>query len=145
MSLRNLVGVSLEEITPSRQTLRRLLDGAARQIADAKVKAVSAETRFGAAYMAIRMLADAGLHAHGYRTLASRPGHHQTAIQTLPLTFRADARTVTRLDALRKQRNLVEYTGDVIPESTVAECLSQAESLMGAAREWLKANKPDLL
>jgi hypothetical protein len=122
-----------------------LLDGAARHIADAKVKAISAETRFGAAYTALRMLADAGLHAHGYRTLTSRPGHHQTAIQTLTLTLGVDARTVVRLEALRKQRNLVEYSGDAVPEATVAECLSQAESLYGMAKAWLKANKPALL
>ena len=86
MSLQNLVGVSLERITPSRQSVRRLLDGAARHIADSKVKGVSAETRFGSAYTAIRMLADASLHVHGYRTLTSKPGHRQTAIQTLSLT-----------------------------------------------------------
>ena len=87
MSLRNLLGTSLEEVPSSRQTVQRLLVGAARHIADAKVKAISAETRFGSAYTAIRMLADAGLNAHGYRTPTSRPGHHQTALQTLPLTI----------------------------------------------------------
>jgi hypothetical protein len=87
MSLQNLLGISLEPITPQKETVRRLLDGAARHIADAKVKAISAETRFSSAYTAIRMLADVGLHAHGYRTLTSKPGHHQTAIQTLPKTL----------------------------------------------------------
>ena len=87
MSLQNLIGISLEVIAPSRQTVRRLLDSAARHIADAEVTAISQETRFGAAYSAIRMLADVGLDAHGYRTLTSRPGHHQTAIQALPLTL----------------------------------------------------------
>jgi hypothetical protein len=45
---------------------RRLLDGAALHIADAQVLAVGAETRFGSAYTAIRMLADVGLQAQGY-------------------------------------------------------------------------------
>lgn len=144
MSLHNLVGRSLDEVTPSRQTLRRLLDGAARHIADAKVKAVSAETRFAAAYTAIRLLADAGLHAHGYRTRTSQAGQHQTAIQSLPLTFGVEAATVTRLDALRRQRNLVEYTGDVTTETAVAECLSQAEALLKRANSWLKTHKPEL-
>ena len=42
-----LVGISLEPITPAKEMIRRLLDGASRQIADAKVQAVSAgeETR----------------------------------------------------------------------------------------------------
>ncbi len=47
MSLKNLVGASLEEITPSKQTVQRLLEGAARHIADARVTAISAETGFG--------------------------------------------------------------------------------------------------
>ncbi|MFN0301912.1 MAG: DNA-binding protein [Burkholderiales bacterium] len=145
MSLQNLVGVSLERITPSRQSVRRLLDGAARHIADAKVKGVSAETRFRSAYTAIRMLADASLHAHGYRTLTSKPGHHQTAIQTLSLTLGVEAQTVVRLDALRKQRNLTEYTGDTIPEATVAECRSQAEALYVMATAWLASHKPELM
>jgi hypothetical protein len=79
MGLQNLVGISLEQITSARETIKRLLDAAARHIADAKVNAISAETRFTSAYTAIRMLADVGLHAHRYRTLTSKPGHHQTA------------------------------------------------------------------
>ena len=62
------------------------------------------------------MLADLGLHANGYRALTSRPGHHYTAIQTLPLTLGVDARTVVRLDYLRKQRNVTEYSGDLVSD-----------------------------
>ena len=145
MALKSLVGISLEPIVPAKETIRRLLDSASRHIADAKVQAVSAETRFGSAYTAVRMLADVGLHAHGYRTLTSKPGHHQTAIQTLPTTLGIDAQTVVRLDRLRKQRNLTEYSGDIIPESAVSECLLQAESLYAAASNWLKVNRPELL
>jgi len=145
MSLENLVGVSLEKVTPARQTMRRLLEGASRHIADARVGKVSPETRFASAYTAIRMLADAGLHAHGYRTLSSKPGHHQTAIQTLVHTFGIDSAVLVRLDALRRQRNLTEYTGDTIPQAALNECLLQAESLHAAAMKWLKANRPNLV
>jgi hypothetical protein len=145
MSLQNLVGISLETITPARETVQRLLEGAGRHIADAKITFVSADTRFTSAYTAIRMLADLGLHAHGFRTLTSKPGHHQTAIQTLPTTLGIDSRTVVRLDGLRKQRNLTEYTGDLVPESAVAECLSQAQSLYTATVEWLQVNRKTLL
>ena len=93
MGLQNLVGISLEQITPAKEIVKRLLDAAARHIADAKVNAISAETRFTSAYTAIRMPADVGLHAHGYRTLTSKPGHHQTAIQTLPTTLGVDSQT----------------------------------------------------
>jgi hypothetical protein len=145
MGLQNLVGISLEQVAPVKETVKRLLDAAARHIADAKVQAISPETRFSSAYTAIRMLADVGLHAHGYRTLTSKPGHHQTAIQTLPTTLGIDSQTLIRLDHLRKQRNLTEYTGDLIPDSAVTECLAQAQSLYIATQAWLKANKRDLL
>jgi hypothetical protein len=52
---------------------------------------------------------------------------------------------MVRLDALRKQRNLTEYSGDLIPESAVAECLAQAQWLYDATTQWLKQHKPALL
>ena len=145
MSLTRLVGVSLDRITPSRETAQRLIAAVARQITDAKIGAVSSETRFCSAYAAIRMLADLGLHANGYRTLTSRPGHHYTAIQTLSLTLGIDARTVVRLDYLRKQRNITEYSGDLVSDADVAECVMQAEALYVLALRWLRKNKKDLL
>lgn len=91
------------------------------------------------------MVADAGLNAHGYRTLTSRPGHHQTAIQSLRKTFGVASETLIVLENFRKQRHLVEYTGDIVPESTVAECREETEALLELAVEWLRVNKPDLL
>ncbi len=78
--------------------------------------AISAETRFTSAYTAVRMLADIGLHANGYRTRSSMPGHHIVAIESLVSTLGIDARVVARLDHLRKLRNAAEYSGDIIPE-----------------------------
>jgi hypothetical protein len=145
MSLKNLVGVSLAEVPASRETIARLLSAATGHIADAQATNITAETRFGAAYTAIRMLADVALNANGYRTLTSRPGHHQTAIQTLPLTIGSTAQTVQVLDALRKQRHVTEYSGDLVPESAVLECVTQAQALRTAVRTWLKTNQPKLL
>jgi len=144
MSLESSVGVALEAVTPSRQTIGRLLAGAERQIRDARSQSVSAETRFASTYGAIRMLADAALHAHGYRTLTSRPGHHQTAINSLRLTLGVDARTIVRLDALRRLRNSVEYTGDVVPAAALAECMAQAEALRATTITWIRAHRPKL-
>ena len=145
MSLKNLVGVSLDEVPASRATITRLLSAAKGHIADAQATNITAETRFGAAYTAIRMLADVALNANGYRTLTSRPGHHQTAIQTLPLTIGLPVQTVQVLDALRKQRHVTEYSGDLVPESAVLECAVQAQALLTTVRAWLKSNQPKLL
>jgi hypothetical protein len=56
MGLQNLVGISLEQITPARETIKRLLDAAERHIADAKVDAVSAEMGYAQEYHIERLL-----------------------------------------------------------------------------------------
>jgi hypothetical protein len=83
MTLRNLLEISLDAIAPDRALLAKLLAAAERSITDAQLGGLSTESRFDAAYKAIIQLATVALHANGYRTLTSRPGHHQTAIQTL--------------------------------------------------------------
>ncbi|MEW8690345.1 MAG: DNA-binding protein [Candidatus Thiodiazotropha endolucinida] len=144
MSLQNLVGRSLEEIEPDNAVIKRLLAAATRNIADAKIDKISFENRFDAAYKAIMQLANIALQANGYRTLTSRPGHHTTMIQLLSQTIGLDKSTVIVLDALRKQRNITDYTGDNIPASSVGECIDQAESLLDCVTAWLKNNRPDL-
>jgi len=127
MSLDNLVGRSLEKIEPDVVVIQRLLVSAKRNITDAKVTEISAENRFDAAYKAIMQLANAVLQANGFRTLTSKPGHHMTMIQVLSQTVELDKETVIVLDALRKQRNVADYSGDLVPESAVVECISNAE------------------
>ena len=144
MSLKEQVGVDLDEITPSKATVARLLASARVHVADAQAPGVSAQTRFSAAYTAIRMLADAALNANGYRTLSSRPGHHYAAIQSLTLTTGLPAATVRVLNALRRQRNDSEYSGDTVPESAVAECVAQAKALLVHVDAWLKRHRPAL-
>jgi hypothetical protein len=145
MGLDNLVGISLEKIKPDAAVIGRLLSAARRNIADAHVREISAENRFDAAYKAIMQLANAALQASGFRTLTSKPGHHMTMIQTLSQTIGVDKRTVIVLDALRKQRNVADYSGDVVPMSAVEECVSHAEVLLKSVTDWLKENQPELL
>jgi len=145
MSLDNLVGRTLEKIAPASGTIMRLLNAAKRNIVDAKITAVSAENRFDAAYKAIMQLANAALQANGYRTLTSVPGHHRTMIQALGHTVGVDNQTMVLLDALRKQRNVADYSGDLVPESAVRDCVKAAEQLLQSVTDWISANRPDLL
>lgn len=131
MTLDNLVGISLERVSTDLPTVTRLIAAAKRNIADSHIEAVSNENRFDAAYKAIMQLANAALQAKGYRTLTSKPGHHQTMLQLLSKTVGLDSETVMVLDALRKQRNVADYSGDEVPESAMLECIEQAESLAG--------------
>lgn len=141
MTLDNLIGISLEKIIPQVDATKRLLHAAERNIVDSKIDLVSAENRFDAAYKAIMQLANAALQAHGYRTLTSKPGHHQTMIQLLPQTLGIDKKTVIILDAMRKQRNIADYSGDIVPESTVATCIAQAEALLSNFKKRLRINE----
>lgn len=144
MSLDKLIGISLEKLDPDAASITKLLAAAKRNLADAHIKEVSAENRFDAAYKAIMQLANAALQANGYRTLTSKPGHHMTMIQTLNQTIGLDKQTVIVLDALRKQRNVADYSGDIIPASAVDECVTHAEKLLHDVEQWLKENKPEL-
>jgi hypothetical protein len=145
MTLKNLLGISLDAIQPDAATIGKLLAAAQRNLADAQLAGLSAENRFDAAYKAIMQLAMVALQANGYRTLTSKPGHHQTAIQSLTTSVGVAPGQVIVLDALRKLRNLSDYSGDLIPEAVAAECLASAQALLGHVLTWLKAHRPDLL
>ncbi len=106
---------------------------------------LSEENRFDTAYKAVMQLAILALHANGYRTLTSKPGHHQIAIQSLPQTVGLKMDQVIVLDALRKQRNLLDYSGDLVPESAVQECVASAKALIIHIEAWLRANRPELI
>ncbi len=137
MTLQNLVGLSLDLVEPSQSQAARLLAAAERNLVDAKIDNLSNENRFDVAYKAAMQLA--------VRTLTSRPGHHQTAIQALPQTVGLPIDQMIVLDTLRKQRNLVDYSGDLVPESAARECLTSATRLMHHVKHWIEINKPELL
>ena len=145
MTLKNLLGISLDTVNPDKGQLAKLIAAAQRNIADAQLQGLSTENRFDAAYKAIMQLAMVALNANGYRTLTSKPGHHQTAIQTLPLTVGLSQGKVIVLDALRKQRNLADYSGDLTSEEAAAQCLASAQDLLAHVRAWLAANRPELV
>lgn len=144
MTLNNLEGRTLEAIKPDKATIRRLLAAAERNIADAHVAEVSHETRFDAAYKAIMQLANLALQANGYRTLTSVPGHHRTMIQLLSKTVGVDVKSVIVLDALRKQRNVADYSGDPVSETTMRDCIAQAVALLSQIQMWLAKNHPEM-
>lgn len=75
MTLDNLLGRTLDKIEPDSTTIKRLLEAATRNLADAQIEGLSSESRFDIAYKAIMQLANAALQASGYRTRTSAPGH----------------------------------------------------------------------
>jgi len=125
--------------------VQRLLAAIDRNLADAGAVHISEETRFDAAYKAVMQCALVAMLASGHRPSTSEPGHHQTMIQSLPLTLGVPNEVWVVLDALRKQRNASDYTGQPITPSLVAECITQARALHERLRALLAAKHPRLL
>ncbi|MDE0343744.1 MAG: DNA-binding protein [Deltaproteobacteria bacterium] len=146
MSLQNLLGIGqLEEHEPSVAQVRRMLASAERSIADATQGSISPETRLDAAYRAIAQLCMVALWANGYRPSRSRPGHHQTMIQSLVHSVELDRDRMLLLDAFRVKRNAIDYTGDDVDEASVDECIGAADNLLRHVIRWITTNKPALI
>ncbi len=146
MTLENLLAIrQLMQHSADAVALRKLLEAARRNLADAQIPQVSADNRFDAAYKCVLQCAMLGLWGNGYRTSTSQPGHHQTAIQCLVHTMGVAPDEIIVLDALRRQRNISDYEGDPVSEATLATCLRQAARLLAHTEQWLRAHRPDAL
>ena len=145
MSLLNLLKIGqLEKHETDAKQVRRMLQSAERSIADARHASISPETRLDAAYRAITQLSMVALWAHGFRPAKSKPGHHQTMIQSLVHTIELDRDEMLLLNTFRVKRNAIDYTGEDVDEASVAECIGAADRLMMRVSEWLADNKPEL-
>ena len=137
INLQNLVGISLDSIKVDHFMIRRLIEAAQSSLKDAKLKSLSNEGRFDLAYKAIMQSAKAALQAKGYRVLTSKPGHHQIMLQALPLTIGLDKASLILLDHLRKQRNAIDYSGDLVSDALTTEAITQAETLLNLVQTLL--------
>lgn len=145
MSLQNLRDIgSLDEARPDRGDIQRLLAAAERNLDDAGVAAISNENRFDAAYKCVMQCAIAGLLANGYRTSTSKPGHHQTAIQSLPVAVGIDQGTMVELDDLRQLRNCDDYEGAPVSDGALEDARTQAKALLAHLKTWLREHHPEL-
>jgi uncharacterized protein (UPF0332 family) len=146
MSLGNLLKIGqLKEHPIDREEIERLFVAAHRNIHDAQVMNISSETRFDAAYKAIMQSGLAALMMHGYRPDTNRPGHHATVVQSLPLTVGLDQKRMLVLDAMRRKRNVADYTGDEVDESSVETCVGEAKRLLDQVVEWRRRHRAELV
>jgi len=49
------------------------------------------------------------------------------------------------LDTLRRKRNLSDYTGDDIDDSSVDHCIAEAARLLQDVIVWLRKHRPELI
>jgi hypothetical protein len=83
------------------------------------------------------------LYGNGYRPAKNRPGHHQTMIQSLvhSISLNNDERLL--LDTFRVKRNAADYTGELLDDGSVVECIDAAVRLQQHLYSWLNENRPD--
>jgi len=144
--LENLVRIGrLHQQPPDRTFVRKLLDAARRTLADAGNESLSPETRFDAAYNAAFRAALAALAANGFRPATSTPGHHQTTIQSLVHTIDYPRESMVILDAIRQRRNGIDYSGDIVSEEMVRECIEQSTLLVASVDAWIAENRKELV
>lgn len=146
MSLESLHKIGrLKTHPPDKQSIAKLLAAAARNLHDAGIPENSAETRFDVAYKTILQSALVALQACGYRPDTNRPGHHVTVIQSLPLTIGLVPDRIIVLDKLRSKRNLSDYTGADLDETSVEACIREANRLLSEVKGWLRTHHPELV
>ena len=115
-----------------------------RDLSDCRAGDVSPDWRFAMAYNAALQAATAALAACGYR--AVREAHHHRTVRSLALTIAADPGAVNQLDAFRKKRNVAGYDrAGLVSERELAEMIALAERLSRELRDWLRAERPELL
>lgn len=145
MTLENLLKTGqLKPHQPDAGEIRRLLDAARRNLEDSAAANISPENRFDAAYKAIMQSALVALMANGFVPDKKQPGHHATAIQSLPKAIGIGSDRIAVLDVLRHKRNLSDYTGEDIDENSVGVCRTEAKRLLSEVEAWLKKHHPDL-
>jgi hypothetical protein len=146
MTLENLLKIGqLKSHVTDAQEIGRLLHAAKRNLTDARLPGISPETRFDVAYKIIMQCALVALLANGFRPDTKRPGHHMTVLQSLPLTMQIPSDRIVVLDALRRKRNLSDYTGEDIDDVSAENCVQEARRLLQEVKLWLQKNYPALL
>lgn len=143
MTLENLARIGkLKPHSPTPDEIARLIAAAQRNLRDAQVAGISAETRFDVAYKAVMQCSLAALMVNGFRPSTSEPGHHATAIQSLAITIELPSERCAVLDKLRRLRNLSDYSGADISEEEAASCIRSAQVVFATLEAWLRKRLP---
>jgi len=87
----------------------------------------------------------AAMMANGLRPDTSRSGQYMTVIQSLPQTIGLPADRMAVLGVLRRKRNLTDYFGGWIDETSMEQCITEANDILKDVEAWLKSHRPKLM
>jgi hypothetical protein len=116
-----------------------------RNLADAQIRKLSDDGRFGHAYDAARILANIIARASGYRVKNEGGGHYNTflALKAADPVF---AKQAVYFDACRRKRNNFLYEqANVVSNTEAEQLLMQVSGFSLDVDAWLKKHHPNLL
>ena len=129
----------------SRAEIKDLRAVVHRNLADAQIKKLSDDGRFGHAYDAARILANIIVRASGYRVKSDGGGHYNTflALKAAESVF---AKHAVYFDACRRKRNNFLYEqANVVSNTEAEQLLMQVSGFSLEVDSWLKKHHPGLI
>ena len=134
------------ERAPSRKAeLAELRSVAKRSLADARLKGLSIDGKYGHAYDAARALATMVVRAVGYRVRTHRGAHFNTflALEAAdPVQF---GRYAVYLNVCRDKRNDLSYEmAGIVSETEAEELLRETSALELLVEHWIRERHSDL-
>jgi hypothetical protein len=131
----------------SPREIRDLLGVVERSLTDSKVKTVSTDLRFIAAFNAALCVATTALRASGHRT-ATQAGHHVKTIESIELTIKASPKLIQRfkIKTFNNKRNKSVYdVAGAISDQELEAMTKLANELKDSTLAWLQEFNPELL
>lgn len=129
----------------SRPEIKDLRAVVHRNLADAQIRKLSEDGRYGHAYDAARILANIMVRASGYRVKGDGGGHYNTflALKTADPAF---AKKAVYFDACRRKRNTFLYEqANIVSHTEAEELLWHASGFSLEVDAWLKKHHPNLI
>lgn len=115
-----------------------------RDLKDAKVDSISADTRLSTAYNACLQCAAIALHASGYRPAGQ--SHHERIIESLRYTLNPPDDLIRQLQRFRNKRIKSVYDrAGTTSEQEVKEAIKLAQKLRKIVKEWFVRYHPNVM
>ena len=131
------------KLTPhkaTREEIQNLLELAKRDIQNASISDLSPDWQFSIAYNAVLNLASIPLLVSGYRTVASKGGHHYITIASLIETVGPEVKKrMHYFNVCRNKRHNTTYDStELISESEATELILEAKAFLTLIEDWVQ-------
>lgn len=145
MSLQNLLNSKkIQSHTTSKSEISGLREVVGRDIADASIKALSADRRFATAYNAVLQLSKMAIACAGFR-VKTGVGHHLKTFEAVnKIIGSVEVENLTDyFDLCRRKRNNIDYdSAEVVSESESEELLKKTVEFQKIVENWIEKNHP---